>query len=132
MFFTADSPDVAADVLNADLETLKLGAERWLINFNDTKTESMIISMRMIAIPLLTFNDTVKQEAKCHKHLGLTISNGLTWYAHISSKMLDVLQKLKWRLDRKFLECIYFSFIHPKLEYAGLISDKCTVLYKEL
>ena len=40
--------------------------------------------------------------------------------------MSDVLKKLKYTLNRKSLETIYFSFIRPKLEYASHIWDNCS------
>ena len=36
------------------------------------------------------------------------------------------MQKLKYRIDRKSLEHIYFTFIRPKLEYASIQWDDCT------
>ena len=40
--------------------------------------------------------------------------------------MIDVLKKLKYDLDRKTIETIYFSFIRPKLEYGSHIWDNCS------
>ena len=42
------------------------------------------------------------------------------------SSMADVLKKLKYTIDRKSLETIYFTFIRPKLEYACLVWDNCS------
>ena len=36
------------------------------------------------------------------------------------------MQKLKYKLDRRTLENIYFTFVRPKLEYASIIWDDCT------
>ena len=36
------------------------------------------------------------------------------------------MRKLKFVLDRKSLQCIYFSFIRPVLEYADVVWDNCT------
>jgi hypothetical protein len=40
--------------------------------------------------------------------------------------------KLKYRLDRKTLETVYFSFVRPKLEYGSIIWDDCFKYQKEL
>ena len=40
--------------------------------------------------------------------------------------MADVLKRLKYSLDRKTIETIYFSFIRPKLEYGSHIWDNCS------
>ena len=36
------------------------------------------------------------------------------------------MQTLKYKLDRRTLENIYFTFVRPKLEYASIIWDDCT------
>ena len=71
-------------------------------------------------------------EVENHEHLGLTFSNNLTWSTHVNniissvSSMSDVMKRLKYDLDRRTLETIYFSFIRPKLEYASHIWDNCS------
>ena len=40
------------------------------------------------------------------------------------------MRRLKFRLNRKSLETIYFSFIRPLLEYADAIWDNCTYYEK--
>ena len=65
-------------------------------------------------------------EVESHKHLGLYFSNNLTWHNqinHILEKVwrrINVMRKLKFRLDRKSLEVIYTSFIRPILEYSDV------------
>ena len=39
---------------------------------------------------------------------------------------INVMGKLKYKLDRTVLEIIYFSFIRPILEYASIIWGNCT------
>ena len=36
------------------------------------------------------------------------------------------MRKLKFKLDRRSLQTIYFSFIRPLLEYADVVWDNCT------
>ena len=36
------------------------------------------------------------------------------------------MRKLKFQLDMKSLQTIYFSFIRPLLEYADVVSNNCT------
>ena len=40
--------------------------------------------------------------------------------------MAHVMRKLKYQIDRKSLETIYFSFMRPKLEYVCHIWDNCS------
>ena len=67
-----------------------------------------------------------------HKHLGLTFTNDLSWHEHLNSiktkawHRINVMRKLKFQLSRKSLHIIYFSFIRPLLEYAGVVWDNCT------
>ena len=35
-------------------------------------------------------------------------------------------KKKKYKVDRRTLENIYFTFVRPKLEYASIIWDDCT------
>ena len=48
---------------------------------------------------------------------------------HIKSKAwqrIHVMPRLKFILDRKSLQTIYFAFIRPLLEYADVVLDNCT------
>jgi hypothetical protein len=42
-----------------------------------------------------------------------------------TSKELNILRKLKYRLKRDYLEKIYLVFIRPILEYASEVWDNC-------
>ena len=45
---------------------------------------------------------------------------------------MNLLRSLKFTLDRKSLQQIYFTFIRPVLEYADLVWDNCTEQQSEL
>jgi hypothetical protein len=66
-----------------------------------------------------------------HKHLGVIFSSDCKWTKHIdvlnekTSKQLNILRKLKYRLKRDYLEKIYLVFIRPILEYASEVWDEC-------
>ena len=72
-----------------------------------------------------------------HKHLGITLSHYLRWNAHMKdvlarcSKKVNMMEQLKYELDRKSLEIIYLSFIIPSMEYRDVLfagtyeSDLC-------
>ncbi len=67
-----------------------------------------------------------------HKHLGILISHDGTWHAHIEYikakawQRVNIMRKLKFRLDRKALQSIYIAFIRPVLEYADVVWNNCT------
>ena len=75
-------------------------------------------------------------EVDFHKHLGLHFSNDCMWHQHINYVKekawfrINVMRKLKYKLDRKSLETIYIAFIRPLLEYGDVIWDNCTQYQK--
>ncbi|MEW8545281.1 MAG: hypothetical protein AB2693_17295, partial [Candidatus Thiodiazotropha sp.] len=72
------------------------------------------------------------QEETLHKHLGVVLSCDGIWHDHleyIKSKAwtrTNVMKKLKFKLDRKSLQIIYFTFIRPILGYANVVWNNCT------
>ena len=73
------------------------------------------------------------QGISSHKHLGLYFSNDCTWHQHIDNIKqkawfrIHIMRKLKFKLDQKSLETIFFlTFINPLLEYGDVIWDNCT------
>ena len=77
-------------------------------------------------------NQTQIGEVTSHKHLGLVFSNDCTWHEHldyIKTKAwvrIHIMRKLKFKLDRRSLQTIYFSFIRPVIEYSDVVWDNCT------
>ena len=126
-----DDPIESASILNTDLETINKWATKWLVKFSPEKTKSMIITRKNTSFnhPPLIFGNVHLEEVISHKHLGLTLQSNLAWHEHINgiitnaSKKLDIMQALKYKLDRKTLEVMYFSFIRPLLEYGDVIWD---------
>ena len=134
LYLFVDNPVANAYALNKDLEHINNWATEWLINFSPPKTKTMVITRkrRKIHYPPLSMNGTVLQDVQSHKHLGVTFSNNLLWDEHVedlsvkANQCLDVLNALKYKLDRITLEKIYFSFIRSKLEYASILWDCCS------
>ncbi len=77
-------------------------------------------------------DNTTLKNVKSHKHLGLILTEDLSWKEHIETiatsagQCLDVLNALKYKLDRSSLEKLYFSFARSKLEYANIVWDNCS------
>ena len=75
-------------------------------------------------------------EVESHKHFGRYFSHDCTWHQHIKYitdkawNRINTMRKLKFRLDRKFLETIYTAFIRPLIEYRDFIWDNCTLYEK--
>ena len=133
IYIDFDNPDQAAESLNGDLLYLKTWADQWLVKFSPAKTKSMTLAFKkQNNPPQLVFNDVNLDDVTDHKHLGITLSSNLNWSLHIKtilsgvSAMADVLKRLKYQVDRKTLETIYFSYIRPKLEYGCHIWANCS------
>ena len=109
-------------------------ATQWLVTFNPTKSESIIFSRKLNKPnhPPIFMNNQPINEVHTHKHLGVFLSSDCQWHGHldyIKSKAwsrINVMRKFKFKLDRKSLQTMYFSFIRPLLEYADVIWDNCT------
>ena len=135
LFITVDDPVVAANSLNSDLHEVENWASKWLVLFNPSKTSSMIISKKRVPKdhPNLTFMNTPLHNEQEHKHLGLVLRSDLSWTSHINElvtkgmKMVNIMKYLQFRLSRKALETLYFSFVRPLLEYGSVVWDGCSI-----
>jgi hypothetical protein len=134
-----ENPATAAITLNNDLNTISTWARQWLVNYNPSKTKSLVISRKrhkLIHPPLFMFNEEIT-EVEQHKHLGVFLSYDLRWSCHIdyiiskAYQRINILRKLKFILDRSSLTTIYISFIRPVLEYSDVIFDDCTSYERE-
>ena len=69
-----ENPQTAAITMNLDLGTISQWALVWLVDFNERKTMSLLISLKHNPVlhPQLLMNDTVISESASHKHLGIT------------------------------------------------------------
>jgi hypothetical protein len=135
LYFDFEDDNIAEEVLNSDLSHIQLWADRWLMKFSPTKTKLMGLSLKrgnFLNNISLDFNNVRLTNVENHKHLGLTLSRKLDWSSHVHSllenvsKMSDVLKLLKYKIDRKSLETIYFTFIRSRLEYGCQVWDNCS------
>ena len=133
LYIIVENPFVSAEILNSDIAKVHRWATEWLVTFNPLKTEEMIFSRKLNKPqhPPIHMNQQPISQVSSHKHLGLIFSEDLSWHDHfelIKSKAwnrINIMRKLKFQLDRKSLQTIYFSFIRPLLEYADVIWDNC-------
>ena len=125
--------------MNSDLLKISNWARIWLLDFNATKNEVLLLSRRTnrpIHPPLYMLNQEIK-EVQFHKHLGVYFSEDCSWHKHIDFikdrawTRINLMRKFKYDLDRRALETIYISFIRPVLEYADVIWDNCTQQEKQ-
>ena len=103
------------------------------VNFNQTKTELMILTRENNPnIPALFFDNVQLNPIESHKHLSVTIQNDCKWDSHIKAiitkcrPLINCLRTYKYRLSRRALENLYKSYILPHFDYADVLWDGCT------
>ena len=109
-------------------------ATNWLVSFNPAKSESISFSRKVNQPdhPPVYINYQLINEVDMHKHLGMYLSNECKWPEHIHCikskawQLGNAMRHLKFILDRKSLQTIYFPFVRPLLEYAGIVWDNCS------
>ena len=81
-------------------------------------------------------NQTQIDEVNQHKHLGVLLSDDLSWTNHIETisskawKRIGLLRQYKYLLDRASLQKMYISFIRPSLDYGDIIWDNSSAANK--
>ena len=131
LFIVVEDEYAAASKLNSDIETINNWSVQWLVNFNAKKTEAMTVSKKSVKPhhPPLYMNDDMISEVESHKHLGLIFHEDGSWHFHVNkiiekiTPRLNLFRALKFKLKRKYLQTIYFSFIRPLFEYTDIIWD---------
>ena len=69
LYIIVEDPNVAAELLNADLEKIAEWALKWLVKFNPLKTESLLISRKTNTVhPPVFMLDQQIEEVESHKH----------------------------------------------------------------
>ena len=83
VYILCEHPDVTAQLLNIDLETIAKWAKQWLVTFNPTKSESLFISQNVNTPihPPIFMNNQQLTEVTSHKHLGLPVGFLLLRYS---------------------------------------------------
>ena len=134
LYIFVDDPISAAGCINIDLQKISRWAATWLVSFNPSKTEALLVSRRLFRNrhPPIYMENQLITEVDTHKHLGIHFSNDGTWHHHIryitekAWTRINIMRKLKFKLDRKSLETIYLTFIRPILEYGDVLWDNCS------
>ena len=74
LFVIVDNPVETAQMLDADMEKIHEMASKWLVTFNSSKSESLLLSRKPPYHPLVTMNGETISEIDSHKHLGIIFS----------------------------------------------------------
>ena len=104
LYLTVDHPETAAIALQHDISIITDWADKWLVNFNPAKTESLLISRKLTKPdhPTLTMLNEDITEVEMHKHLGVILSGDGSWHHHIDFikakawQRINIMRKLKY------------------------------------
>ena len=121
LYLIVEDPVMAANLMDTDLDKIHHWANKWLVKFNPHKTEELIISRKTVTVhhPSVSKNNVEVKRVEFHKHLGLIFNHDCTWHEHITEitskawKRINILQALKFQLDRKSLQIMFLSFVRP-------------------
>ena len=85
LYIIVECSDLAARLLNSDLQTISDWDDLWLVEFHARKTMAMTLTRKLNSIqhPPLFLNNTMIQETPTHRHLGLTFSDSCVWKVHV-------------------------------------------------
>ena len=135
---TAHDENTLKNMINIDLKYIQKWSRRWLVKLNPSKTDIMVFNANNQQNDLtFDFNSTLIQTVNTHKHLGVIVSCDCKWTKHINtiieraSKQLNILRKLKFKLNRQYLQNIYITFIRPILEYGSEVWDNCGAVHSD-
>ena len=133
MYLGLENVNVRTEILNSDLDKISSWAMKWKVKFNQSKTDLMTITNKILPeTQPLTFDTVNIQESYSHKHLGVILQSNCKWDVHIKSviskcrTLVACLRSFKHRLSRKALAVMYKSFILPHMDYADIVWDNCT------
>ena len=122
-----------SEALQADLDNLQQWEKDWQMSFNPSKCETLHITRRKA--PIKTRYKIHKEdltEAKSGRYLGVSISDNLSWNAHVDQTTKKANNSLAF-LRRNLTSCpqdikaqSYKTLVRPILEYASSAWDPYT------
>ncbi|KAI8494431.1 hypothetical protein Bbelb_276570 [Branchiostoma belcheri] len=115
--------------LNRELSTVSTWLSTWKLEANIDKCKVMFITTRTLTqpIPPVTLGGTVLQVVTSHKHLGVTLTNTMSWSQHIevmstkARRSSGLLCALRRKIPQNLLLRLYITITRPTLEYADIV-----------
>ena len=131
LYYSSRDLAIAVRHITTDLENLTEWFKSNKLALNIAKTNFMLISKKHPkpnddTINLSLANKTINKVTST-KFLGMMIDHKLNWEVHLNytknkmSSGLYVLNKSKHVLDQNHLRILYFSLIHPYLNYGSVL-----------
>ena len=117
-----------AILLQKDLDTLTQWAQIWLMKFNASKCVHLTITRKKSPlITTYTIDNSIIQQNKSAKYLGVTITDNLSWSEHITN-ITNKANSIRALLQRNLSHCplsvkstCYTTYVRPILEYASTV-----------
>ena len=117
--------------LQETVDSLSVWFDKWLLSVNIEK--SAVLSLRQprskpVDMPIFLNGSRIRQ-VSFHCHLGITITDSLSWSDHAQSinskaaRCIGLLCRYRKRLPSLFIRHTYCMSIPPALEYAGVVSS---------
>ena len=135
LFLSGKNVVVINQMINTEMEKVQSWFLANKLQINYTKTNYMIFKSRNMNVDgnlvHIRFNDTTIQRVKSTKFLGVIIDESLSWKDHINhislkiSRMIGVLNNLKYILPLKVLVQLYNSMILSHLSYCNIVWGNC-------
>ena len=132
VYLTTEGPD-GGRVLQNDLDNLSVWESRWDVEFNPSRCQVVrVTTSRRPVNTLYYLHGQVLEAVTSDRYLGVDISAGLSWNAHIdritgnANRTLGFLKRnIKTKLPR-LRETAYNTLVRPQLEYAAHVWDPQT------
>ena len=137
--YLALSSHIEGQVLQNDLLSLEKWEKMWDMNFNPSKCQVLHVTRLKTPIETKYFlHDTMLDSVSSAKHLGVTISDDLSWSTHIDNITKSANQTLGFlkrniRVHNKDLKsAAYKTLVRPQLEYASTVwSPTLPLIYRK-
>ena len=127
--------DNLAASVNEELKNLSMWFMANRLSLNVKKTSYMVFGRKGKNCNFkLSINGTNIDRVELTKFLGVHIDENLTWKKHTSemsskiSKSIGIINKVKSVLSYKLLKMLYFSMIHPYLNYCVIIWGNASLI----
>ena len=119
-----------------DMPKISEWAKHWDTTFNASKSAHMLFALRRnngYSSPALALDCTVVPFVRRTRHLGVIITDNLSWSDHIATVLqrqqfhMFALKRLAQRRNSgQIVKKLYIGLIRPALEYASAVWDSCT------
>lgn len=116
------------DRINAELEKVQTWLKTNRLCLNTSKTKYMVFNRTHTNInPTLNIDGNVLEQVPNFNFLGLNVNQSLDWSTHLTalkqklSRNIGILRRLRTQLPPNVLTMLYYSLIHPHLNYMILI-----------